>query len=72
MKRAQYNKTKDWTMIELEIVLEHLKKDTSRDPLGYANELFKPKIAGSNLKKSVLELMNLIKKEQKIPEKLEL
>ena len=57
-------------MDELEIVLEHLKKDKSRDPLGYANELFKPKIAGVDLKKSVLILMNLIKKEQTIPEKL--
>ena len=36
-------------MDELEIVLEHLKKDASRDPLGYANEVFKPeKITSRN------------------------
>ena len=72
IKIAQENKTKDWTLDELEVVLEHLKRDASRDPLGYANELFKPEVAGNDLKKSILILMNQIKKEQIIPEKLKL
>ena len=60
----------DWTMGELDIVLEHLKKDTSRDPHGYANEIFKPKVNGNDLKNAIIILMNMIKKEQVIPEAL--
>ena len=35
------NKTAPWNMEDLETVLSDLKKETSRDPYGYANELFK-------------------------------
>ena len=37
LKEAQQNKTPDWTEDELDRVLEYLKIDKSRDPLGYAN-----------------------------------
>ena len=70
IKSAQLNKTPDWTKDELEKVLKHLKKDASRDPHGYPNELFKPDVAGDDLKEAVLTLMNAIKKEQVIPEQL--
>ena len=35
------NKTTPWCMEDLEMVLKYLKKGTSRDPYGYANELLK-------------------------------
>ena len=58
-------------MEELLPVLSHLKKDAARDPIGYANKLFHPEVAGTDLKKAVLTLMNLIKETQTYPEKLE-
>ena len=41
-------------MDQLETVLEYLKKDKSRDPLGFANEIFHPDVAGMTLKKLFL------------------
>jgi len=70
LKEAREDKTPAWTMDELEVVLEHLKKDTSRDLNGYANELFKA--AGSDLKEAILILMNAIKDEQVIPQEFKL
>ena len=72
LTKAKNNKTPDWTMNELEKVLEHLKKDISRDPNGYINELFKPEVAGIDLKKAILNLMNSIKDQQIIPEELQM
>ena len=40
LKDAKNNKTEPWTMDDLEAVLNQLKKNKSRDPLGYANEIF--------------------------------
>ena len=34
LKVAERNKTPDWKMKDLELVLKHLKKQKSRDPLG--------------------------------------
>ena len=42
MNMSKKNKTPDWTLDELNLVLDHLKKDASRDPHGYANEIFRP------------------------------
>ena len=72
MKIAETNKTPDWEMDDLDIVLKNLKPDKSRDALGYLNEIFKPDIIGSDLKLAILKLMNKIKKEQIYPECLEL
>ena len=58
-------------MDQLEVVLRNLKNNKSRDPMGFANELFKPNTAGSDLKKGILKLMNKIKNDQKYPEVLE-
>ena len=71
LKEARGNTTPPWTMEDLIPVLSHLKKDASRDPFGYANELFHPDVAGTDLKKAVLTLMNLIKQTQTYPEKME-
>ena len=68
IKQAQEVKTPSWTMSELSTVLKQLKSNKSRDPLGFANELFKPQNAGEDLKVATLKLMNQIKTTQTIPE----
>ena len=71
LKMAGRNITPDWTMKQLEVVLKYLKKNKSRDPFGYANDIFHIDVAGDNLKEAILILMNRIKKEQKYPKALE-
>ena len=71
LKMASKKKTPDWTMEQLETVLNYLKKNKSRDPFGYANDLFQVEVAGDDLKKAVLMLLNRSKKEQIYPEVLE-
>ena len=68
LKEAQANKTPDWKMNDLELVLKQLKNNKSRDPLGLANELFKPTNTGKDLKLAILTLMNQIKNTQIIPD----
>ena len=72
MKLASHNKTEDWSMNDLEIVLKGLKTNKSRDALGYLNELFKPDTIGSDLKLALLKLMNSIEQKQEYPKCLEL
>ena len=52
LKNASKNKTRPWNMEQLEEVLKYLKNNKSRDPFGYANELFKDNSAGADLKYS--------------------
>ena len=59
-------------MKDLDIVLKNLKKQKSRDPYGLANDIFRPEVAGDDLKEAILKLMNKIKKEQIYPRCLEL
>ena len=40
-----------------------------KDPLGYANKIFNPKVAYNNLKIVILKVMNKIKSVGMIPEK---
>ena len=72
MKVAKTRKTPPWEMKDLERVLKHLKRNKSRDPLGFCNELFRPEVAGDDLKIAILKLMNRIKDEQIFPECLEI
>ena len=58
-------------MAQLETVLKRLKLNKSKDPHGYAHELFKD-AAGDDLKKAILLLMNRIKREQRFPKALEI
>ena len=58
LKVAQANKTTPWEMKHLEKVLKYLKKDKSRDPLGYCNELFSPEVVGDDLKLALLKMMS--------------
>ena len=69
-KRLEYvetQKTKDWTFHDLEKVLKSLKNNKSRDPYCLINEIFQPGVIGTDLKKSLLILLNKIKKELFIP-----
>ena len=72
LKVARANKTPPWEMKHLNRVLKQLEKNKSRDPLGYCNELFRPEVAGDDLKLALLKLMNKAKKDQVFPECLEL
>ena len=71
MEVAKENKSPDWTSKDLYKVLEQLKNNKSRDPYGLANEIFRNDVAGSDLKKAILLLMNRIKSEQVFPQALE-
>ena len=59
-------------MKDLKRVLKNLKKQKSRDPLGLANDIFRPEVAGDDLKLAIVKMMNHIKDQQKYPECLEL
>ena len=72
MDVAKNNKTPPWEMKDLERVLNHLKLNKSRDPHGLANDIFRSDVAGRDLKKALLILMNRIKDEQQYPKSLEL
>ena len=63
MNLASQNKTEDWSMDDLDIVLKGLKTNKYRDALGYLNELFKPDTIGSDFKLALLKLMNSIKQK---------
>ena len=67
MQIASKNKSKLWTMDDLEKALRTLKINRSRDPEGLINEIFKKKVIGSDLKNSLLMMFNKIKEEQIIP-----
>ena len=71
LKRAKNNKTPPWTMEQLDTVLKYLKKNKSRDPFGYANDIFAEDVAEKDLKLAIIKLMNRIKSEQLLPEVLE-
>ena len=72
LKVARNNKTPEWKMKDLDKVLKQLKHNKSRDPLGYCNELFRPEVAGDDLKLAILKLMNKIKEEQVYPDCMQL
>ena len=64
MKLAKARKTPDWTPENLTKVLKSLKSNKARDPHGMIAEIFKPKIAGEDLFKSLLLFLNGIKSNQ--------
>ena len=68
MELAKCNKSEPWTMENLDMVLKHLKKGKARDPHGWTNELFSTEVAGTQLKLSMLMLLNKMKHENYIPE----
>ena len=54
LEKARLTKTPPWTMDQLNAVLKKLKNNKSRDPLGFANEICKPSVAGKDLKVAIL------------------
>ena len=60
-----------WTIEDLEKATKSLKNNQSRDPLGMISEIFKSKIAGKDLQKAMVDLMNLILSTFYIPENLQ-
>ena len=60
--------TKKWTIDDLEKATKSLKNNQSRDPNNMINELFKPKVAGNDLKDALVNLMNGILWSLYIPE----
>ena len=71
VKTSKNNKTNPWTMEDLIVVLKELPKGKSRDPEGYANEIFRDDVAGHDLKEALLKIMNMIKTQQKYPSVME-
>lgn len=65
---AKTKKSPAWNLDDLEVVLKNLKNNKARDPLGNANELFKPTVAGEDLKLAILLLVNKIKDDLKLLE----
>ena len=70
LKLASRKKTPPWTMEQLDVVLKNLKKNKARDSMGYANEIFHPNVAGEDLRKALLFLLNKIKIDQLFPDVL--
>ena len=56
-----------WKMSELDKVLSSLKPGKSRDPWGLSCEIFKKPVCGTDLKLSLLQLLNKTKETQQIP-----
>ena len=67
MKLAQKRQSPDWTMSDLDLALSNLKRNKSRDPEGYINEIFKLDVIGKDLKKSLLIMMNQLRRKRLIP-----
>ena len=47
----------------MRLFLTTFKKNKSRDTLGYANDIFKLDVAGDDLKKAILIMLNRVKTE---------
>ena len=68
LQLAKKNRSPDWTMEDLDKVLVRLKDEKASDPTGLVNELFSSKNIGSDLRLSILLLMNKIKRTFTEPE----
>ena len=67
LEKCSEVKTENWSMKNLRAVLKGLKSNKARDPLGMANEIFKPNVIGEQLEFALLSLMNGTKSESFIP-----
>ena len=54
-------------MKDLDEVLKTLRKGKSKDPEGLRREIFHPLVIGTNLKESLLLMLNLLKHQGMIP-----
>ena len=53
MKSIKKRKSRPWTIADIEKVTKTLKNNQTRDPNGMINELLKPNIMGSHLKRKL-------------------
>ena len=60
----------DWTTEDVEKVLVKMKRNKSRDPLGFANELFMPGVCGPDLISAITLLANSSKNQVTTPNML--
>ena len=68
LKIAKQTTSEPWSMAKLDRVLLSLKTTKARDPNGLVNDLFKPRVIGSDLKLSLLTLLNKVKEVCTIPD----
>ena len=68
LQLTKNNKSPDWTLDNLEKALGMLKKNKARDPQGIASEIFRPDVAGKELKNSLLMMFNKMKEKCFLPE----
>ena len=68
LKLSKTRKSQPWTLEHLDMALKGLKNDKARDPNGLVNEIFKDGVAGKDLKKSLLKMLNRIREEDFIPD----
>ena len=68
LEGAKHMKSEAWTISVLEAVLKTLQKGKCRDPQGFINELFKIDALGSDLKNSILYMLNKTKDTLIIPD----
>ena len=68
LELVKNNKSKPWTLKNLETVLRYLKKGKSRDPNAHANEIYHIEAAGDDLKCALLVIMNKIKEQLTYPQ----
>ena len=68
LKLSKTRKSQPWTLEHLDKALKGLKNDKAIDPNGLVNEIFKDGVAGKDLKKSFLKMLNRIKEEDFIPD----
>ena len=69
---VRHIKSAPWTFQELEAVLKTLKKGKCRDPQCLVNEIFRPGVAGEDLIKSMLYMLNKTKDSLYIPEMMKI
>ena len=69
---VKHVKSPPWTREQFDKVLKSLKNGKCRDPQGFINELFKPGVAGEDLKCSLLHMLNKTKDTHIIPEMIKI
>ena len=66
LKLATQKKSIPWTMKDLDRALCYLKNNKSRDFGGNVNKIFKNNVIGSDLKKSILKMLNSLRAKKLI------
>ena len=67
LRRARNRKTHGWKACDLKKVLNGMKNNRCRDPQGLVNEIFKTTVAGVDMQKALLLLVNKTKETHEIP-----